>query len=365
VVTGCLTQRYKTQLAKGLPEVDLFIGTDEFSRIADLLDDDGTPPGTVFAKRTHYLYNETLPRVNTLGNGSAYVKIAEGCQHNCAFCIIPAIRGKLRSRPLDSVVSEVRELVQQGVVEVNLIAQDLAAYGRESGEDRLLELLRQLVTIEGLQWVRLLYMYPENISEDFLEFFATEPKLVKYLDIPMQHGSTRILQSMNRGVTRDELMSIVKRVREKVPEIAIRTSVMVGFPGETKEDFAELRSFVEELRFDHLGCFTYSQEQGTVAGRMADQVDEETKLARQEDIMALQQGISRERLQRFIGQELHVLVKGLSEETELLWEGRLACQAPEVDGVVLINDGTAKKGTIQTVKITEAHAYDLVGHIVG
>lgn len=358
-----MTQRYKTQLAKGLPEVDLFIGTDEFSRIGELLDSD-TPKGSIHAKRTNYLYNEDMPRVNTLASHSAYVKVAEGCQHNCAFCIIPAIRGKLRSRPVHSVIKEVMNLVDSGVQEINLIAQDLAAYGRETGDTNLLELLRSMVKIDGLRWIRLLYVYPENISDDFIEFFANEEKIVKYLDIPVQHGSNDLLKRMNRDVTREEIISTVKKLREKVPGIAIRTSVMVGFPGETDEDFQELKSLVEELEFEHLGCFSYSQEEGTVAGRMPDQIDEDTKLERLSEIMEIQKEISREKLRRYVGKKIPVLVSGPSEESDLVWQGRMSVQAPEVDGLVYLNDGPLRQGQIQMVEITDSYEYDLVGRVL-
>jgi len=363
VVAGCLTQRYKKQLVQGLPEVDLFIGTDEFSQIAEFLTAN-LPQGTVKAKRTHYLYDGSLPKKNTLSSSSAYVKVAEGCQHNCAFCIIPAIRGKLRSRPVPNVVKEVQDLASQGVKEINLIAQDLAAYGRDWGESDLLPLLRQLVEVEGIEWSRLLYVYPENISEEFIEFMADHPKICKYLDIPVQHASDEILKKMNRGVTRDDLRRAFARLRERVPGVAIRTSVMVGFPGETEEQFLELKEFVEEQRFEHLGCFTYSQEDGTPAGRMLGQIEEDVKTRRQAEIMELQKELSWEKMQEFVGKTLPVLVKGLSDESELLAEGRLSIQAPEVDGVVYINEGKFKPGTIQMVRITDAHDYDLVGCIV-
>lgn len=362
VVTGCLTQRYKKQLADGLPEVDLFVGTDEFTKIGELLN--APPPkGTVVAKRTHYLYTDAMPRVNTLSGYSAYVKVAEGCQHNCSFCIIPAIRGRLRSRPIESVVKEVEELCRQGVKEINLIAQDLAAYGRDHGTDQLLPLLKALVKTD-ISWIRMLYVYPENISEEFLDFFANEDKIVKYLDIPVQHASDRLLESMNRGVTQKQLRETIETLRARVPQVAIRTSVMVGFPGETEQDFQELRSFVSDMKFDHLGCFSYSKEEGTVAGRMKDQIDQEIKAQRQQEIMGLQQEISRNKLESYVGQILPVLINGLSEETELLWEGRLTTQAPEVDGLVYINDGKPIAGDVQLVKITEAHEYDLVGEVV-
>ncbi len=363
VVTGCMTQRYKRQLSEGLPEVDLFVGTDEFPSIGEYLSQD-LPKGTVHAKRTHYLYDGSLPKKNTLSSWSAYVKVAEGCQHNCAFCIIPAIRGQLRSRPIPSVLKEARQLASQGVREINLIAQDLAAFGRDWGSSDLLPLLRELVAVDGLSWIRMLYMYPENISDEFIEFFAANEKLVKYLDIPIQHASDRILQSMNRDVSRQDIEMIISKLRQAIPDIAIRTSVMVGFPGETEEDFQELKEFVATQKFEHLGCFSYSQEEGTVAGRMLDQVDEDIKSRRLDEIMSLQQQISREKLASYVGRELPVLVLGASEETELLMEARLATQAPEVDGIVYINDGDYKVGDIQICRITEAHDYDLVGHIV-
>ncbi len=363
VVTGCLTQRYKRQLKDGLPEVDLFIGTDEFTRIGELIES-GAEPGSVHTKRTHYLYNESMPRINTLTKSSAYVKVAEGCQHNCAFCIIPAIRGRLRSRPIESVLLEVKKLVQDGVKEVNLIAQDLAAFGRDRGADELLPLLRELVKIEGLKWVRLLYVYPENISEEFIEFFANESKIVKYLDIPVQHASDSILSAMNRVVTLKEIETTISRLRERVPGVSIRTSVMVGFPGETDADFLQLKNFIEEMKFDHLGCFTYSKEEGTVAARMKDQIDSELMMNRHAEIMELQKDISAELQREKIGRVFEVLVKGLSDESEFLYEGRLSTQAPEVDGCVYINDGEVSVGEIQLVEITDAFEYDLVGRVV-
>jgi ribosomal protein S12 methylthiotransferase len=363
VVAGCLTQRYKGQLVEGLPEVDLFIGTDEFPKIAEFLQQD-LPKGSVRAQRTHYLYDGSLPKKNTLTSSSAYVKVAEGCQHNCSFCIIPAIRGQLRSRPIANVVQEAKDLARDGVKEINLIAQDLAAYGRDWGSSDLLELLKALVEVDGIDWIRLLYVYPENISDEFIEFFASHPKIVKYLDIPVQHASDNLLKKMNRDISRDGLRTIFGKLRASVPGLAIRTSVMVGFPGETDEDFLELKDFVMEQRFDHLGCFTYSQEEGTVAGRMKDQIDEDTKLDRQAEIMAVQREISADRLIDYVGRTVQVLIKGLSDESDLLAEGRLSTQAPEVDGVVYINDGDFKPGTIQNVLITDSHDYDLVGRVI-
>ncbi len=363
VVAGCLTQRYKTQLAEGLPEVDLFIGTDEFSKIGEFLEQD-LPQGTIKARRTHYLYSGELPKKNTLSKSSAYVKVAEGCQHNCSFCIIPAIRGKLRSRPIGSVVAEVRKLADEGIKEINLIAQDLAAYGRDVGTTDLLALLKELVQIEGIAWIRLLYVYPENISDEFLEFFASQPKIVKYLDIPVQHASDRLLEKMNRCVTQENLRQTIQKLRRVVPDVAIRTSVMVGFPGETDEDFHTLLDFIQDMRFTHLGCFQYSPEEGTVAGRMKDQIDDEVKALRYARLMEVQKEISKQHLASLVGRTFPVLVQGLSDETDLLAEGRLSYQAPEVDGVVYINDGHIVPGSVQMVTITESHDYDLVGHVI-
>ena len=359
IVAGCLAQRYKTQLAKGIPEVDFFVGTDQFSQIGDLIEN---PPekGTVLAKRTNYLYNEHLPRVNTLAKHSAYVKVAEGCGHNCAFCIIPAIRGRLRSRPISSVVQEVVELTKQGVKEVILIAQDLAAYGRDRDSDELVPLLRELVAIQDLKWLRMLYMYPENISDDFLNLMANEEKIVKYLDIPVQHASNRVLKSMNRILTQEQMRDVFQRVRQAVPDIAIRTTVMVGFPGETEEDFQELLSFVKEMRFEHLGCFTYSQEEGTVAGRMSEQIDDDVKERRYNELMSLQQGISRDKLSQCLGKTYPALVQKKDTSCEARWEGRLSTQAPDVDGVVYIQGDQLEIGQIVDVHILETLDYDFI-----
>ncbi len=358
IVAGCLAQRYKTQLAKGIPEVDFFVGTDQFTQIGSLLE---SPPeqGTVIAKRANYLYNENLPRVNTLSKHSAYVKVAEGCGHNCAFCIIPAIRGRLRSRPISSVVKEVEQLTAQGVKEIILIAQDLAAYGRDRGSDELVPLLKELVQIKDLHWLRMLYMYPENISDEFLELMAREDKIVKYLDIPVQHASNEVLSRMNRILTQEQMRSVFQRVRDKVPGIALRTTVMVGFPGEEAEDFRHLASFLGQQRFEHLGCFTYSQEEGTVAARMKDQVEEGIKQERYNNLMTLQREISRAKMAQFVGKTFSALVLKKDDET-CRWEGRLSIQAPDVDGIVYISGENLECGEIREVRIVDSLEYDLI-----
>lgn len=363
IVAGCLAQRYKTQLAKGIPEVDFFLGTDQFSQIATLLEN---PPekGSVLTKRSHYLYNENLPRINTLSTFSAYVKVAEGCEHNCAFCIIPAIRGRLRSRPIESVVKEVEKLTSQGVKEVILIAQDLAAYGREHGSDELVPLLKRLVQIPNLKWLRMLYMYPENISDDFLDLMSKEEKIVKYLDVPVQHSSNSVLKRMNRELTQEEMRTVFKKVREKVPDIAIRTTVMVGFPGETEEDFNSLYSFIDEMHFEHLGCFTYSLEEGTVAGRMPDQIEESVKEERHHKIMTLQQGISHSRLASLLGKSFDALVIEHLDAEKGLWKARLSTQAPDVDGLLFIETSEELEiGEICKVRVLSHTDYDLYAEL--
>jgi ribosomal protein S12 methylthiotransferase len=363
VVTGCLSQRYKTQLAKGLPEVDFFLGTDQFANIQSYLEAP-LEKGTVIAKRSHYLYNEDVARVNTLSKHSAYVKVAEGCQHNCAFCIIPAIRGRLRSRTLSSIVNEVQSLVQGGVKEIILIAQDLAAYGRDKGQDDLVPMLKELVSIENLQWVRLLYVYPENITDEFIDLLASEPKIVKYLDIPVQHASDRILKAMNRCLTTEEMTSVFARLRARVPGLAIRTTVMVGFPGETEEDCEELAQFVQAQRFEHLGCFTYSPEEGTVAARMKEQIEDDVKAARFDKIMRLQQVVSAELLKTKIGTHVDAILERFDPNVSA-WVGRTSTQAPDIDGTIRVFGAMeAKAGDIVRVAITASSEYDLEGRVV-
>lgn len=364
VVTGCLSQRYKTQLAKGLPEVDFFLGTDQFTKLAHYLEE-APASGTVIAKRSNYLYDARIARVNTLSPQSAYVKVAEGCQHNCSFCIIPAIRGELRSRTIASVVNEAKNLVRGGVKELILIAQDLAAFGRERGGDELLSLLKALVAIEGVRWIRPLYVYPENISDSLIDVLASEEKLVKYLDVPVQHASSRILKGMNRELSRQEMAAVFARLRQRIPDIAIRTTVMVGFPGETENDFAELKDFVAEQRFTHLGCFTYSPEEGTRAARMPDHVAEEVKQRRWTEIMELQRQIVAEDMKLQVGKLAEAIVEGVDHANSCL-HGRLSTQAPEVDGTVTILSGGRQEdlqtmvGEIVTVRISEIDDYDLV-----
>ena len=371
VVAGCLTQRYKDDLVEGLPEADLFIGSGEFQNISKILKarDEGSKEKRFFALPT-YLQQEETPRVNSGPSYRAYLKISEGCLKRCAFCAIPKIRGNLQSRTLKSVVNEAKLLVAGGVREINVISHDFTDYGfdlrRKNVEatERPEEFLRQIADVKGLDWIRLLYLYPDGITDEMIEIIKTRPNIVKYFDMPLQHVSNRVLKSMNRKMTREEITERLAKIRSEVPDAVIRTQFIVGFPGETEEDFQELIQFVEEQRFDRVGCFMYSPEDNTAGGKMSDQIDEETKQRRHDELMELQIEISKDKHEAYIGRTIQVLVEGLSDETELLLQGRMSQQAPEIDGVVLINDGTAKPGEMVNVMITEAHDYDLVGHIV-
>jgi ribosomal protein S12 methylthiotransferase len=371
VVAGCLTQRYKDDLVSELPEADLFIGSGEFQNIAKILKNNeaGDAKKTFFALPT-YLQEEHTPRVNSGPEYRSYFKISEGCLKRCAFCAIPKIRGNLQSRRLPAIVSEARLLVAGGVRELNIISHDFTDYGFDlrrkvlgATEDPT-QLLRALSKIDGLDWVRVLYLYPDGITDEMIELIKTEPKLVKYFDMPLQHINNEVLKRMNRHMTREEITERLAKIRTEIPEAVIRTQFIVGFPGETEEQFQELLKFVEEQRFDRVGCFMYSPEDNTTGGKMVDQLDEETKQRRHDELMSLQMEISRDKHRAFIGKIVPVLVEGLSDETELLLQGRMSQQAPDIDGVVLINDGQAEVGEIVNVRITDSHDYDLIGEIV-
>ncbi|MFT6142649.1 MAG: ribosomal protein S12 methylthiotransferase [Myxococcota bacterium] len=368
IVTGCMVQRYGSSLEGELPEVDHFLGTGEYHRIRDVLDarDSATPRS--FVDVPMYIHDEMAPRVNSWSQCSAYLKISEGCNHKCAFCIIPQLRGVLRSRTIESLVIEATALAMQGVVELNLVSQDSTAYGKDLGtKTGLGDLLRALATVDGIQWIRLHYAYPIGIPEGLLEALRDEPKVVPYLDMPLQHASGPMLKAMRRGVKRAGQERILERIHQAVPDVSMRTTFIVGFPGETDEDFAELCDFVRDQEFDHVGVFTYFQEDGTPAALLPDQVDEDVKIARQAEIMRIQAGISRKKLHAHVGMVLPVLIEGTAEESDLLLRGRTWFQAPDVDGQVYINSAPedVQIGQIRAVRITEAGDYDLVGEVVG
>jgi ribosomal protein S12 methylthiotransferase len=367
VVTGCMVQRYGASLVDELPEVDHFLGTGDYHRIDDVLAARAGEAPKSFIDAPLYIHDEMAPRVNSWARHSAYLKISEGCNHRCTFCIIPQLRGKLRSRTIESLATEALRLVSQGVRELNIISQDSTAYGRDLyGQPKLAELLRALARIDGLDWLRLHYAYPIGLPDDLLETIAQEPKVLPYLDMPLQHASGDMLRAMKRGVTREGQERILERLRKAVPDIAIRSTFIVGFPGETEADFEELMDFVRVQRFTRLGVFTYYQEDGTPAAELPNQVDEAVKLDRQKRLMALQSDISLKMHKKLVGQVLPVMLDGKSKESELLLVGRLASQAPDVDGQVYISSAPVgvRAGQILPCRITQASAYDLVGEIV-
>lgn len=371
VVAGCLTQRYKEDLVEGLPEADLFVGSGEFQNISKILknSEQGETKKTFFNLPT-YLQEENTPRVNSQPGHRAYLKISEGCLKRCAFCAIPLIRGNLQSRTLQNVINEAKLLVAGGVKELIIISHDFTDYGwdlrkkdsqaKESPES----LLKALSEIDGVAWVRMLYLYPDGVTPEVIQLIKNNKKLVKYFDMPLQHINNEMLKKMNRKMTREEITEVLANIRKEIPEAVIRTQFIVGYPGETQEQFEELLQFISDQKFDRVGCFKYSPEENTPAGKMADQVDEDIKQQRFEAVMEVQQNISREKHRNFIGKTVEVLVEGHSEETELLLQGRTSQQAPDIDGVVLINDGQAKIGDIVKVEITDSMEYDLIGHIV-
>lgn len=371
VVAGCLTQRYKDDLVEGLPEADLFVGSGEFQNIDKILKNSyqGEKKKTFFNLPT-YLQEEQTPRANTQPGHRAYLKISEGCMKRCAFCAIPLIRGNLQSRTLQNVVNEAKLLAAGGVKELIIISHDFTDYGwdlRRKNPEALeapVELLRQLAEIEGIQWIRLLYLYPDGITPELIDLIKNNKKFCRYFDMPLQHINNEVLKKMNRKMTREEIERALNLIRTEIPDAVIRTQFIVGFPGETQQQFEEILDFLVEQKFDRVGCFQYSPEENTPGGKMADQVSEEIKQQRFQAVMEVQQNISRDKHKAMIGQVLDVVVEGLSEETELLLQGRTSQQAPEIDGVVLINDGQANVGEIVKVRITDSMEYDLIGEIV-
>jgi ribosomal protein S12 methylthiotransferase len=367
VVAGCLAQRYKDELQRDMPEVDLFIGTGEYQRIAELVDwaRKGELPQRAYVNKPAFIHTEAHPRLQTGEFFSAYLKISEGCNRRCSFCIIPTLRGNTRSRTVESLVEEATRLAAQGVKELNLVAQDLTEYGMEHRYQKMTleKLLPQLCRIDGIQWIRLFYAYPDQFSDELIDIMATEPKIVKYLDMPIQHTNDRILKAMNRKFTKKEIFDFIEKLRAKMPGIHLRTSTIAGFPTETEAEFEEFLADLKSLKFDHLGAFVYSKEEGTKAGEMDGQVPMQTRIRRQRQIKQLHHEYSVQRNQSLVGKEFTVLVEGLSDETELLLKGRHYGQAPSIDGQVLINSGDAAPGDMVRVRITEAMPYDLVGEI--
>jgi ribosomal protein S12 methylthiotransferase len=366
IVAGCLVERYSGDIRKEMPEVDALIGTNELSRIVAMCEGVEDAPNPI----EPYLYHDLTPRVLSTPKHYAYIKIAEGCDHPCTFCVIPQYRGKFRSRRFESVISEATRLFQQGVREINLIGQDTTCYGEDFGlKDGLALLLERLGQIEAPRekWVRFLYAYPNKVTQRLLDTLAAHDSLVKYIDMPLQHASAPVLKRMKRGASGDIFLKLIERVRRTIPGVAIRTSFIVGFPGETAADFEELCQFVEAARFDNMGVFTYSDEDTSASFALDAKVDGRTIQNRKRKLMAIQRKIARTRNRALVGAEVPVLVEGLSQETDLLWEARMPTQAPGIDGVALINDFEGQEprpGEMRTLRITEAHDYDVVGTLL-
>src|ERR1035438_8223468 len=337
IVAGCLVERYRSDIQKNMPEVDAVIGTNELEQITALCEGLEVKSNPLDA----YLYHDLTPRVLATPKHYAYIKIAEGCDHPCTFCVIPQYRGAFRSRRFESVISEATRLFQQGIREINLIGQDTTCYGEDFGlADGLAHLLARLAGIETAheKWIRFLYAYPNKITGKLLDTLAEHAALAKYIDMPLQHASASVLKRMKRGGSGDIFLQLIERIRRTIPGVAIRTSFIVGFPGETAEDFEELCQFVAAARFDNLGVFAYSDEDTSASYALDGKVDGRTIQNRKRRLMAMQRKIARARNRALVGSEVAVLVGGLSTETDLLWESRMATQAPEIDGVTLIND---------------------------
>lgn len=384
IASGCLAQRYQGELLKELPELDGVVGTGEIGRIADItrtLLKRGPQKQRLWMAPPPYLYDELTPRLRIGKPHSAYVKIAEGCNRNCAFCAIPLMRGKQRSRPVASIVEEARRLVAAGVRELNLISQDTINYGIDLGLRRgLTTLLRELSTVDGLRWIRPFYLYPQHVDEALIDLYASQDKITKYIDMPLQHINDTMLNSMHRLGDKRYITNLVNRLRQRIPGLTFRTAFIVGFPGETTAHFRELKQYLIDMEFDRVGIFRYSDEEDTPAVDLPGKVDRELMEDRRAELLELQERISLKRGRQKIGSTLEVLVEGPSEETDLLIAARHEGQAPEIDGVVYINDiepentdliqirrdaAVPRPGDLVKVQITEAAAYDLVGRIVG
>lgn len=365
IVAGCLSQQYQEELFTEIPEIDALIGTGSWNRIMEAVEAIQQGQRICIMDSMTNMYDEGMPRMMTTPDYSAYVKISEGCNNGCTFCIIPKVRGVYRSRSMESIEREVQQLAEAGVKEVVLIAQDTTYYGADlnNGTPLLSELLKRLTKIEGIEWIRMLYLYPKHFSDELLETIMTEPKVCKYIDMPLQHINNTVLQRMNRKDTRENIVALLHKIRNRSEHITLRTSLIVGFPGETEEQFQELAEFVKDIRFDHMGVFTYSQEDGTPAGMMDDQIPEEVKEERYHTLMAIQAQVSEEHNRDLEGTIHQGLIEAIDEVEpgKFLARGRLQMQAPDVDGNMYVEDVTGlSEGDIVTVKVSQGFAYDVV-----
>lgn len=375
IVTGCLAQRYKEEIQNEIEEVDGIVGTSSYEEISEVIDKVLRGEKAVYLKELDDFTGKSIKRVNTTGGFYSYLKIAEGCDKHCTYCIIPKIRGNYRSVPMEQLMEEARELVKNGIKEIILVAQETTLYGMDLYKEKALpKLLKNLATIEDLEWIRILYCYPEEITDELIEVIKTEEKVVKYLDMPIQHASNSILKLMGRRTSKEELASIINKLRSNIPDIAIRTTLISGFPGETEEDHEELKEFVKDMKFDRLGVFTYSKEEDTPAAKMKNQIRKHIKKQRQEEIMELQQQIAFKKANEKVGQKLKVMIEGklpkeqdadLLDESTNVYIGRTYMDAPNVDGYVFIHtDLDLMSGILVDVVITEAKEYDLIGELI-
>lgn len=361
IVSGCLTQRYKQQLMDEMPEIDGIVGTGDFHHINDIVDEALRGKKPIKVGNPVFDYNENLPRVVTTPRYTAYVKIAEGCDNACTFCSIPIMRGKFRSRKMESIIAEVEGLAAQGVKEISLIAQDSTNYGTDLYDGFMLPtLLNRVSEVRGIEWVRLHYAYPGFFTDELIDTIASNPKICKYIDMPLQHSEDIILKRMRRPGRQRDARELIAKIRERIPNVAVRTSLIVGFPGETEEDFERLCEFVKEMKFDRLGVFAYSSEEDTPAVRLPNHVPDEVKEYRVNMLMETQRLVSRDNSSRFIGQEIDVLVERYDGRSDV-YIGRSMYDAPEIDGEVFISNCRPEIGSIQKVRITHAYEFDLSG----
>lgn len=365
IVAGCLVERYKNEILQELPEIDVIVGTTAFDKICDVVDD-------VLADKKHNelesinkMCRPDVKRIITTGGYYSYLKIAEGCDKHCTYCSIPMIRGAYRSVPMDELVKEAEYLADNGVKELIIVAQEITVYGKDLyGEKKLPELLHRLCKIPGIQWIRLLYCYPEEITDELIETIRTEKKICHYIDMPIQHASDKILKAMGRRTNNAELRNIISKLRKEIPDICLRTTLITGFPGETEEDHQILLDFIDEMEFDRLGVFTYSPEEDTKAASLDNQVDEEVKLCRKDEIMELQQEISMDKSERLVGKEIEVIIEGKASDEDV-YVGRSYMDAPSVDGYVFINsEEELMSGDFAKVRIVKAMEYDLIGDLI-
>jgi ribosomal protein S12 methylthiotransferase len=372
IVAGCMVERYRDEIREQIPEVDAVIGTGEIEKILEACEGDLRSNDTALAQLPTYLYHDLTPRILATPRHTAYIKINEGCDHPCTFCVIPQLRGKFRSRRFESVVREAENLAAAGVREISLIGQDTTFYGEDLGlRDGLAVLLERLAQVEDLSWVRFLYCYPNRITPRLLDTIAAHPRLAKYLDVPLQHASRNVLARMKRGSNGDAFLKMLEKARKAIPGVSIRTSFIVGFPGETEKDFRELCDFVRAAEFDWMGVFSYSDEDTSQSFGLDKKVDEKTIARRRDTLMSIQKKISARNLKKRVGQRLQVMLEGPSKDTDLVWEARLQGMAPDIDGKVYItefegvNDAAdlPAPGTLATVEITEAKDYDLIGRV--